>query len=55
MVGCIITPHNVSNSFVNDPWKEYHDDDESPRKIPEIEDTADATGRLICQQPAYDK
>ena len=53
--GTSITPPNVYNSPDNEPWKEYHDNDESPWQIPEIEDTVDATGRIICKQPEYDK
>jgi hypothetical protein len=39
----------------DDTWEEYEDADESARTIPEIEDTVDAGGRLLNQQPAYDK
>jgi hypothetical protein len=28
---------------------------EEPRKVPAIEDTVDANGRLLEQQPAYDR
>jgi hypothetical protein len=38
-----------------DEWEEYSDDDEDARVVPESEDTVDATGRLIDQQPAYDQ
>ena len=51
--GTSITPPNVSNQPKEDTWEEYTDNDESPQQIPEIEDTVDATGRLICQQPVY--
>ena len=53
--GTSITPPPVSPSNTDDPWEEYQDEDESPRQIPDIEETVDANGRLIGQQPAYDK
>ena len=53
--GTSTTPPNESKNPKEDPWEEYSDDDELPRQIPDIEDTVDATGKLICQQPAYDK
>ena len=36
-------------------WEEWGDNDEDPRIVPEIEDTVDASGRLLDQQPAYDR
>ncbi len=36
-------------------FKEYEDTDEPKRIIPDIEDTVDATGKLLNQQPACDK
>ena len=36
-------------------FKEYEDDDEIVITIPENEEATDANGRLINQQPAYDK
>jgi hypothetical protein len=36
-------------------YEPYSDEDESPLDLPETEDTVDATGRLIDQQPAYDQ
>jgi hypothetical protein len=38
-----------------DEMDEYRDEDEEPRVIPEHEDVVDATGRLLNQQPNYDK
>lgn len=35
-------------------YEEYEDDDEEARFIPDIEDTVDATGRLLNQNPVYD-
>ena len=39
----------------DDEWEEFENEDEQARSIPEIEDTVDAQGRLLNQQPAYDK
>jgi hypothetical protein len=36
-------------------FEEYSDDAEEPRRIPDIEDSVDATGRYLNQQPAYDR
>ena len=36
-------------------FSEYEDDDETARVVPNIEDTVDATGKLLNQEPAYDK
>ena len=36
-------------------WVEYSDDTEPARKIPEMEDVVDSTGKLLNQLPAYDK
>ena len=52
------TPSNVSPSSQDDTaesWTSYHDEHEPPQHIPETEDVVDANGRLICQQPAYDR
>eukprot|EP00957_Ditylum_brightwellii_P024850 1878872-Ditylum_brightwellii.AAC.1 len=38
-----------------DPYDEYEDDDEIARSLPETEETDNANGTLIDQQPAYDK
>jgi hypothetical protein len=35
--------------------EEYEDKDEPKQTVPDIEDTVDATGKLLNQQPAYDK
>eukprot|EP00957_Ditylum_brightwellii_P044142 3349379-Ditylum_brightwellii.AAC.1 len=37
------------------PYDEYEDDDEIARSLQEMEETVDANGTLINQQPAYDK
>lgn len=39
----------------NDKLPCYEDNDELPRNIPDIEDTVDAEGNLLDQQPSYDK
>jgi len=42
----------------NDPaheWEEYQDEDQPALNTPEQEDILDSTGRLLDQQPAYDK
>jgi hypothetical protein len=39
----------------DDEFEEYRDDDEDPRIIPDVEDTVDADGRLLNQQPMYDR
>ena len=45
---------NSDNDDDNDAFEEYEDDVEQPRIIPDIEDTVDANGKLLNQQPAYD-
>ena len=39
----------------SDDFEEYEDEDEAARIVPNIEDTVDAKGKLLNQQPAYDK
>ena len=39
----------------DDPWEEYHDNEQFQVNIPDIEEAVDASGKLINQQPAYDK
>ena len=53
--GTAIKPPKDSSSFEDSKWEEYEDSDKSPRQIPDVEDTVDANGRLMCQQPAYDR
>jgi hypothetical protein len=38
-----------------DTFEEYWDNDEEQRIIPDVEDTVDGNGRLINQQPLYDR
>ena len=52
--GTSINP--AKNSIENDKkFEEYLDEHEDPRVIPDIEDAVDSTGRLINQQPMYDR
>eukprot|EP00957_Ditylum_brightwellii_P030816 2334709-Ditylum_brightwellii.AAC.1 len=46
-------PETTPNDW--DPNNEYEDNDEIGRSLPEIEETVDANGTLIDQQPAYNK
>ena len=39
----------------DDNWEEYEDSDEPARIVPDVEDAVDANGRLLNQQPAYDR
>jgi hypothetical protein len=52
--GTSINPPPVSKDNAEE-FEEYMDDDESPRIIPEIDEPVDSAGRLINQQPAYDR
>jgi len=38
-----------------DDFLEYEDDDENPCVIPDFDDPVDAAGRVINQQPLYDR
>ena len=40
---------------LHETWEPWEDDDEKPKTVPEIEDAVDANGRLLDQQPAYDR
>jgi hypothetical protein len=60
--GTSINPPKVKDENENDPndphpddWDYYENDDEAPRTIPDIEDTVDSKGKLLNQQPAYDR
>ena len=56
--GDITTPSNVSQSSQDDgaeSWTPYHDEHVPPQHIPETEDVVDVNGRIICQQPAYNR
>ena len=47
-------PNNAENLDDNE-FKEFEDDNEPKRTVPDIEDMVDANGKLLNQQPAYDK
>ena len=54
--GTSITPPNPEAiDELQDQWEEWGDEDEDPRHVPDIEDTVDANGRLLNEQPAYDR
>ena len=53
--GTAITHPKVIKSDDDIPWEEYHDENEDPRLIPDVEDIVDATGKLLRQQPEYDR
>ena len=53
--GTSINPSTNLQSESFDDFEEYEDNHESKRIIPDIEDAVDANGRLLNQQPAYDK
>ena len=50
-----INPPPVSTTSNSKIWSEHEDEDKSARIVPDIEDTVDAKGRQINQQPDYDK
>ena len=55
-LGTSITPPKPTVvDELQETWEEWGDHDEEPREVPEIEDTVDANGRLLDQQPAYDR
>lgn len=54
--GTSINLPNVSDTEDrNDEFKEYEDETEAARTVPNIEDTVDANGKLLNQRPTYDK
>jgi len=53
--GTSINPPKKLNDLDDDEFEEYEDDDESKRVVPDIEDSVDARGKLLNQEPAYDK
>jgi hypothetical protein len=46
---------NDTEDLDDNEFEEYEDDDEPKRTVPDIEDMVDANGKLLNQQPAYDK
>jgi len=53
--GTSLNPPIVRDEEESDEFEEYEDDDEKARVVPDIEDTVDATGKLLNQMPAYDR
>jgi hypothetical protein len=54
--GTSINPLKPNVKGLNDnKFKEYEDEDEPTRAVPDIEDMVHANGKLLNQQPAYDK
>ena len=53
-LGTAMKPPKLPIKDFDDEWEEFENDDEKSRSIPEIEDTVDAYGRLLNQQPAYE-
>ena len=52
--GTSMSPPPVPKDDAESVFDEYEDDDEIKRVVPDIEDTVDATGKLLNQHPAYD-
>ena len=52
--GKLGTSSNAPKDELQD-FEAYEDEDEKPVTIPENEDATDANGRLLNQQPSYDK
>ena len=53
--GTYINPPPVSTTSNEKIWEGHDDEDESARIIPDIEDTVDAKGHQLNQQPSYNK
>jgi hypothetical protein len=54
--GTSINPPEESDiKHPSEEFEEYEDADEPARIVPDIEDTVDANGILLNQQPAYDR
>jgi hypothetical protein len=51
--GTSIKPLTISDN--DNDLTVYEDDDEEARVVPDIEDSVDATGKLLNQQPAYNR
>ena len=50
-----MSPPPVPKDDAESVFDEYEDDDESKQVVPDVEDTVDATGKLLNQQPAYER
>ena len=49
-----MSPPPVPRDDTESVFDEYKADDEDKRVVPDVEDTVDATGKLLNQHPAYD-
>ena len=54
-MGTAMNPHKLPVKEFDDKWEEFENDDDQARSIPDIEDTVDAHGLLLKQQPDDDK
>eukprot|EP00957_Ditylum_brightwellii_P018420 1385991-Ditylum_brightwellii.AAC.1 len=52
--GTAMTPPKCEGLDTDDFYEEYDDDDEPARVTPDIEDSVDATGKLLNTMPVYD-
>ena len=50
-----ISRSKVEDTNDSEEFEKYEDDDEPARKVEDIEDTVDSTGKLLNQNPAYDR
>ena len=53
--GTSMSPPPVPRDDSESVFDEYEDDDEDKQVVPDVEDTVDATGKLLNQHPAYDR
>ena len=55
--GTAMLPPNpdINKEDKEEEWEPYEDEDEQPHHFPDTEEAIDHNGRLINQQPAYDK
>jgi len=53
--GTAMSPPQTTSKPDAEDFEAYSDDDEEPQSSPDTDDSVDATGRLIDQQPAYDQ
>jgi hypothetical protein len=51
----IISDDENNENYSNNEFEEYEDGDEPARIAPDIEDMVNVNGKLLNQQPAYDK
>ena len=53
--GGTVTPARTDVKADEDFFMKYEDDGEEPRIIPDTKESVDSTGRLLNQQPFYDR